>query len=428
MQQTMNNTTYKNTAIGLIPSDWEIERFDNVFELFSTNSFSRDNLVYEKSKNEIQNIHYGDIHSKFKFEILDCETEKLPYIKDELILKQKFNFIKDGDLIITDASEDYDGVGQSVEVKNIGTKKVVSGLHTFLARDNSNKTVQGFRTYTFKNPKVAIELKKIATGISVYSISKSELQKLKIPIPPLPEQQKIASILSTWDKAIDNCKGIIEELKVRNKGLTQKLLTGKMRVKGFDEKWKVKAISECVTFTPRPITKPTENYLALGLRSHGKGVFHKTDFDPASIAMETMYEVKENDLIINITFAWEQAVAIVSKKDEGGLVSHRFPTYTFNDKNATPDFFRHYILQKRFKFLLESISPGGAGRNRVMSKTDFLKLDIKLPNVDEQKAIATILDKATEELNQYQQKLETLQLQKKGLMQQLLMGKTRVKI
>jgi type I restriction enzyme S subunit len=421
----MDISKCKKTSIGLIPNEWNIEQFDNVFELFSTNSFSRDNLTYETTENEIQNIHYGDIHSKFKYEILDCETEKLPYIKDELILNQKFNYLNDGDLIITDASEDYEGVGECIEVKNIGKKKIVSGLHTFLARDNSNKTIQGFRTYIFNNPKVSIELKKIATGISVFSISKSELKKLKIPLPPLPEQQKIASILSTWDNAIDNCKEIIEELKIKNKGLTQQLLSGKIRVKGFDEKWNIKIMSECLNFTPRPIIKPAENYLALGLRSHGKGIFHKKDFDPASIAMETMYEVKENDLIINITFAWEHAVAIVSKKDEGGLVSHRFPTYTFNSQNAIPEYFRHFILQKRFKFLLELISPGGAGRNRVMSKTDFLKLEIKIPDVEEQKAIADILDKATEELNQYQQKLQTLQLQKKGLMQQLLTGKIR---
>ncbi|CAH8294076.1 type I restriction enzyme S subunit [Mariniflexile fucanivorans] len=419
------NNKYKETAIGLIPNDWKVERFDSVFELFSTNSFSRDNLTYDVTLNEIQNIHYGDIHSKFKSEILDCEIEKLPYIKDELILNQKFNYLKDGDLIITDASEDYAGVGECIEVKNIKSKKIVSGLHTFLARDISNKTVQGFRTYIFNNPKVGVELKKIATGTSVYSISKSELQKLKIPIPPVEEQQKIATILSTWDKAIDNCKSIIDNLKHRNNGLTQKLLSGKMRVKGFNEKWKVRIMSECLNFTPRPILKPVENYLALGLRSHGKGIFHKTDFDPASIAMETMYEVKENDLIINITFAWEHAVAIVSKKDESGLVSHRFPTYTFNSQNSIPEYFRHFILQKRFKFLLELISPGGAGRNRVMSKTDFLKLEIKLPDVEEQKAIATILDKASEELNQYQQKLETLQLEKKGIMQQLLTGKVR---
>jgi type I restriction enzyme, S subunit len=265
-----------------------------------------------------------------------------------------------------------------------------------------------------------------ASGVP--SLSGSTISAINIPIPPIPEQEKIAAILSTWDTAIDNCKAIIDELKDRNKGFAQQLLTGKIREKGFDKKWKVIVINECLNFTPRPILKPAENYLALGLRSHGKGIFHKNDFDPASIAMETMYEVKENDLIINITFAWEHAVAIVSKKDEGGLVSHRFPTYTFNSQNAIPEYFRHFILQKRFKFLLELISPGGAGRNRVMSKTDFLKLEIKIPDVEEQKAIADILDKATEELNQYQQKLQTLQVQKKGLMQQLLTGKTRVKI
>lgn len=423
----IDNTAYKNTSVGLIPSDWNIERFDNVFELLSTNSFSRDNLIYEETQNQIQNIHYGDIHSKFNNEILDCGIEKLPYIKDDLILNQKFNFLKDGDLIIADASEDYEGVGKCIEVKNIGSKKVVSGLHTFMARDNSGLTANGFRTYIFNNQKVSIELKKIATGTSVYSISKSYLQKLKLPIPPIAEQQKIGEILSKFDEAINTITLIIDELKVRNKGLAQKLLSGETRVNRFNENWKVKIMNECLNFTPRPILKPSENYLALGLRSHGKGIFHKTDFDPASIAMETMYEVKENDLIINITFAWEHAVAIVSKKDEGGLVSHRFPTYTFNSQNAIPDYFRHFILQKRFKFLLELISPGGAGRNRVMSKTDFLKLEVKIPDVEEQKAIANILDKATSELNQYQEKLQTLQLQKKGLMQQLLTGKVRVK-
>ena len=229
----MDITKYKKTKIGLIPIDWDVERFDNVFELFSTNSFSRDNLTYEETENNIQNIHYGDIHSKFESEILDCSIECLPYIKDDLILNQKFNYLKDGDLVITDASEDYEGVGECIEVKNIGTKKIVSGLHTFLARDNSNKTVQGFRTYIFNNPKVSIELKKIATGISVFSISKSELQKLKIPVPPIPEQKKIAAILSTWDVAIDNCKAIIDNLKTRNKEFLNKMIVenGHLKVK-----------------------------------------------------------------------------------------------------------------------------------------------------------------------------------------------------
>lgn len=265
-----------------------------------------------------------------------------------------------------------------------------------------------------------------ASGVP--SLSGSTISAIKLPIPLLPEQQKIAEILSTWDNAIASCQKIIKKLKKRNKGLAQQLLTGKTRVKGFEDKWKMMELNQCLSYIPREVSKPKENFLALGIRSHGKGIFHKPDFDPSAIAMEKLYEVKENDLIINITFAWEQAVAIVSKEDEGGLVSHRFPTYAFKADKSSPEFFRYFILEKRFKFLLELISPGGAGRNRVMSKTDFLKLELKLPSVLEQKAIANILDKANQELYQYEQKLTQLQLQKKGLMQQLLTGKVRVKL
>lgn len=413
----MNSSTYKSTSVGLIPIDWEVKKLkDIILE-------ARLGGNYENSENNegIPVIKMGNIG---RGNINITKIQNLPS-------NEKYNLddvLKKGDLLFNTRNT-LDLVGKVAIWNNEIPFALYNSNLLRLVFKNEFVASNWFMNYSLNSVRSLVQLKGFATGTtSVAAIYGRDLNHLKIPLPPLPEQQKIASILSTWDKAIDNCKGIIEELKIRNKGLTQKLLTGKMRVKGFNEKWQVKAMNECVSFTPRPITKPTENYLALGLRSHGKGVFHKTDFDPASIAMETMYEVKENDLIINITFAWEQAVAIVSKKDEGGLVSHRFPTYTFNDKNATPDFFRHYILQKRFKFLLESISPGGAGRNRVMSKTDFLKLDIKLPNVEEQKAIATILDKATEELNQYQQKLETLQLQKKGLMQQLLTGKVRVKI
>ncbi len=419
---------YKETVLGLIPNDWEIERFNSIFEFHSTNSFSRENLTNKKTASAIQNIHYGDIHSKFKNEILDCEVVNLPYIKDEVILNQKFVFLNDGDLIITDASEDYPGVGECIEIKNVGDKKIVAGLHTILARDNSNKTSVGYRTYLFNSPKVNIELKKIATGISVYSISKSNLQKLNLPIPPLFQQKKIAEILSTWDTAIQKCKSIIETLILRNRGVATQLLNGQSRINGFNEKWKRKRMQDCVDFTPRPVPKPSKNYLSLGLRSHGKGIFHKVDFDTDKVAMETLYEVKENDLLINITFAWEHAVGIVSKSDEGGLVSHRFPTYIFNTLHASPQYFRHFILQQRFKFLLELISPGGAGRNRVMSKKDFLKLEVQLPPTNEQIAIAKILNAASQELEQYKQKLQNLQLQKKGLMQQLLTGRTRVKI
>jgi type I restriction enzyme S subunit len=144
--------------------------------------------------------------------------------------------------------------------------------------------------------------------------------------------------------------------------------------------------------------------------------------------METFYVVRKDDLIVNITFAWEQAIAIVKPEDDGALASHRFPTFTFIEKKGCVDFFRFFILQRRMKHMLELISPGGAGRNRVMSKSDFIKLEFLVPEFEEQSAIGQVLHAADREIQLLKTKTEKLKEQKKGLMQQLLTGKKRIKI
>lgn len=397
-----NNTTYKQTPIGLIPSDWEVKRLEDVVTLINGKSYSQDELL-ENGKYRVLRVGNLFSNNNWYYSNLELEDDK---------------YVENGDLMYAWSA--------SFGPRFWKEEKIIYHYHIWKVLI-SDRTTKDFIYQLLEFDKELI-LRKTQGGTMVH-ITKGDMENRKLPIPPLPEQQKIASILSTWDTAIDNCKAIIEKLKDRNKGLAQQLLTGKIRVKGFEKtKWKLTPLNECLAYTPREVPKPTGNYLALGLRSHGKGIFHKHDIDPEDVAMEFLYEVKENDLIVNITFAWEQALAIVSKKDEGGLVSHRFPTYTFKTETAIPEFFRHFIVQKYFKFLMELISPGGAGRNRVMSKTDFLKLDVKLPDAKEQKVIANILDAASVEFNQYQQKLQKLQLQKKGLMQQLLTGKIRVNV
>ncbi len=259
-------------------------------------------------------------------------------------------------------------------------------------------------------------------------INSKEYSLLPIHLPPLKEQQEIAKILSTWDEAIETTQSLIEKLQFRKKGLMQELLSGKKRLAGFSEEWEENNLGDFIISNPRPKNKPKNTFLALGLRSHGKGVFHKKDFDPNSIAMETLYEVQENDLVVSITFAWEHAIAVADKKDDGGLVSHRFPTFIFKEGISDAKFFRYYVLQPRFKYMLGVISPGGAGRNRVMSKKHFPQLVVKVPKYEEQVAIANVLDKVDEEINIASKHLESLKNQKKGLMQQLLTGKKRVKL
>jgi type I restriction enzyme S subunit len=146
--------------------------------------------------------------------------------------------------------------------------------------------------------------------------------------------------------------------------------------------------------------------------------------------MDVLFEVKRDDLIVNITFAWEGAIAIAGLSDDGALVSHRFPTYAFKKSKALPEFFRYRIVEKQFVYNLGLISPGGAGRNRVMSKPDFLKLKIWLPDIAEQQKIADCLNSADALIAARGRKVEALRAHKKGLMQQLFPqeGETRPRL
>ncbi|MBU1151434.1 hypothetical protein KJ632_01235, partial [Patescibacteria group bacterium] len=115
----------------------------------------------------------------------------------------------------------------------------------------------------------------------------------------------------------------------------------KLRFPGFNEEWKAKELGEFLEQKTREIPKPNTPYKAIGIRSHFKGTFQKPDSDPDKIAMEKLFVVKQNDLVVNITFAWEGAVAMVTEKDNDGLVSHRFPTYVFDEQKVSKEYFRY---------------------------------------------------------------------------------------
>ena len=202
--------------------DWEEKEFSKIFNLYSTNSYPR--ACMDNMQGKICNIHYGDIHTKYPA-ILDASKENIPYLKNDIDISKikKESFCKEGDLLIADASEDYNDIGKSVELINIKDRKIVSGLHTFLARDNKGLTVKGYRGSILRVPSIKKELMRIATGISVLSLSKGNLSKLKISLPPLPEQQKIASFLCAIDSKINIIDKELKSIKEFKKGLLQKM-------------------------------------------------------------------------------------------------------------------------------------------------------------------------------------------------------------
>lgn len=249
------------------------------------------------------------------------------------------------------------------------------------------------------------------------------LSPLKLKVPCIEEQQHIAGFLTSVDKKISLLKEKHALLKQYKKGSMQKLFSQKKRFKDDNDDtfpdWNEKPLEQVLEIQVREIVKPTEKYLALGIKSHMKGTFQKPNFDPNAIMMDKLFIVRPNDLVLNITFAWEGAVAIAKNEDDGGLVSHRFPTYTFKDGESTHRYFKHIITLKRFKYMLDLISPGGAGRNRVLSKKEFLKLKWNLPGIEEQLKIADFLDALDKKIELVSQEIEQTQAFKAGLLQQM---------
>lgn len=260
------------------------------------------------------------------------------------------------------------------------------------------------------------------------NINAQEYSRLFIPLPSIDEQWAIIQILSTWDRVIERVQRLIEAMQRQKDRLVAQLLSGKIRFPGFTDEWKQVKLGTFLHPKFRKVVKPDGAYLRLGIRSHGKGTFTSVVDDPETIALTHLFQVRKDDLIVNITFAWEGAIALVGPDGDGALVSHRFPTYVFDTSKMLPEYFKHLMVTDRFFYELDLISPGGAGRNRVMNKGDFLKITVTIPGVEEQKKIAGVLGAMDEQIALLIRYLEKLKEQKKGLMQKLLTGEIRVKV
>jgi type I restriction enzyme, S subunit len=194
---------YKQTEVGIIPEDWEVKTYGDIFDFLTTATYSRAELT---EVDDVKYVHYGDIHTKWNF-FLDVKLSNLPTIRDTQV--KKYNLLKDGDIIMADASEDYTGVGKSVEVKNLGLVQAISGQHTFLLRDKNEVFVNGFRGYIHFIKAVKTQFDQLATGLKVYSVSKGNLKVVKIPVPTKLEQTLIATALSDADALISTLKNLI---------------------------------------------------------------------------------------------------------------------------------------------------------------------------------------------------------------------------
>ena len=200
----------------------------------------------------------------------------------------------------------------------------------------------------------------------------------------------------------------------------------KLRFKEFNGEWEEKTFRDIVSLNLVPVEKPNTDYVRLGIRSHCKGTFHELVKIENLLEADKMFLVPKDNLILNITFAWEHAIAITSENDEGKYVSGRFPTFAFK-KNEVPEFYESIIRSKRMKYELGVASPGGAGRNRVLNKELFLDIPVKTTDFEEQTKIAEFVKCIDEKIENQKLIVESLENQKKGLMQKIFSQQLRFK-
>ena len=191
--------------------------------------------------------------------------------------------------------------------------------------------------------------------------------------------------------------------------------------------WDVYMLGDCLSRVERPVeVKPNELYTQIGIRSHGKGLFYKEPVTGAALGNKAVFWIEPDCFIVNIVFAWEQAIGKTTQSEVGMIGSHRFPMYRPVNDRVDIDYLISYFLTKRGTDILEAASPGGAGRNKTLGQERFLKSKIVLPPIGEQQKIAAILTTQDKVIELKEKCIAEKQRQKKYLMQQLLTGKKRL--
>ncbi|MBP6370157.1 MAG: restriction endonuclease subunit S [Paludibacteraceae bacterium] len=390
-------TQYKNTPIGPIPTEWEVKKLGDIGKVRMCKR------IFSHQTTEIGDIPFYKIGTFGK--IADSFISKELY--EDYV--KKYSYPRKGDILISAAGT----LGRTVVFD--GIKSYFQDSNIVWIDNNEKLVLNKYLIFIYKIIKYNSE------GGTIKRLYNNIIENAKFPLPPLPEQQKIAEILSTWDKAIQDTDAIIKKLEARNKALAFSLLTGKKRVKGFKGKWRNTNFGEIT----EKISRRNKDLINAEVYSvtNTKGFVLQSDHFEGKVAGEDLSNYK---VIKKNEFAYNPARINVGSlayfEDEIGVISSLYVCF-----KTTEDILDYYLLQYlQTDYVNSRINALGEGGVRIYLWYElFSKIKISLPSLEEQNAIAEILNTANQEVKQYQQKLEALKLQKKGLMQQLLTGKVR---
>ncbi len=268
-------------------------------------------------------------------------------------------------------------------------------------------------------------------GAGRFKLTKDALLKLPILLPPVAEQERIVTILRCWDSGIEKTKKLIRARNQLKRGFMQQLLTGKKRFQQFTgHEWESVRLSEI--FSSRVVLKPKEDGLPLYSLTIVSGLTPKSErYDREALVRDKetkQYKVVEpNDIVFNPSNLRWGAIGI-SRESRNVLVSPIYETiYVGRPEQYCTAFLFQYLSSPRQIAIFASRTEGTLVERMAVKLGEFLSLKISLPSsVEEQRRIAAVLNACDDEIELLKKQVRALQRQKRGLMQKLLTGQTRV--
>jgi type I site-specific deoxyribonuclease specificity subunit len=391
-----------------LPSGWRVVKLGDVCDFYKGKGISKDYI----SENGIFCIRYGELYTTYS-EKIDKIYSKTNLNPSELFLS------KCNDIIIPCSGETAQDIAKASCVL-LDDIALGGDLNVLRTRQNGI-----FLSY-YLNVIAKKDIAKIAQGVSIVHLYASELENLKILLPPLDEQEKIAEILSTWDEAINLTINLIENKKQFKKALMQNLLIAKIRFPEFQDEWRETKLGK--------ILKERKTYQNKGFDLEHVSLT-KDGVVPKSERYDRDFLVKDDNKQYKITklndICYNPAnlkFGVICKNTYGnGIFSPIYVTFECCNE-LDNNFAGFYLTQNDFIQKVRKFEEGTVYERMAVSPGDFLRFKIKLPNLQEQQKIAEVLTACDDEINLLNLKLENLKKQKQGLMQKLLSGKAIVKV
>ncbi len=415
--KSASNSKYQRqhweNSYGAIPEEWD---FVTIGSLFA----ERKERSSDQSKFPL-----------YSFTIQDGVTPKTERYERRFLLKSEeneFSIVHYRDFVFNPMNLRFGAISYS----RIEFPVSVSAYYNIIIAKNGKIDHDYMEAFMRSHPVMNL-YDRIAIGslIEKRRVHLSILDTTYIPLPSLAEQKAIGKTLKEWDRAIDLTEQMVAEKRLRRKGLIQQFLTGKRRLPGFSDKWREYEIGKLFREVNRPVEwDDNEFYDLISVRRRSGGLFHRESLYGRQILTKNLKTAKTGDFLISKMQVLHGATGLVTSEFDGMKVSGSYISLLPHKiEIVSTEFFNCFSQLPSFYHLTFLASFGVHIEKMTFNIKWFMKSKVLMPpTTEEQVAIVNFLKAADHELDLLQAKANALREQKKGLMQQLLTGKKRVKV